>query len=336
MQDFRIDHPHNEASTLVAIHDHALLEARGWEVAFWIASDERPAREAIAALGRAKDGEWSVVPLKTTASAISDSKPAEDCETLTRAGSWIYVFGSQYGSKKGPLQPKRHFVGRFNEALVRSGKKSLHAELDLTRKPFVLHRLVNDALRKRRIALIAPPDDFVERTIELAREEKKAWADRVQPKDSAINVEGAAFLPNGHLLLGLRYPTTAVGHPLLVEVEGIDRLFEDGELSVAAVWIVESVGTKKAPAGVRELDARGARLHAILGALDNPGLEGAPNEHHVIAVPARKRGTTVRVTSKRIRRFDEDSNVEGLAVQDDGTVWYVHDDEQIRLAVASL
>ena len=30
------------------------------------------------------------------------------------------------------------------------------------------------------------------------------------------------------------------------------------------------------------------------------------------------------------------SNAEGLAVQDDGTVWYVHDDQQIRLTVAKL
>ena len=51
-----------------------------------------------------------------------------------------------------------------------------------------------------------------------------------------INVEGAAFrdgaeAPKGGsptLLLGLRFPVTAEGHPIVVEIEGIERLFKPG------------------------------------------------------------------------------------------------------------
>jgi streptogramin lyase len=61
----------------------------------------------------------------------------------------------------------------------------------------------------------------------------------------------------------------------------------------------------------------------------------APNEHVVIRVPKARR-KVVHVKAKRVRKLPKGSNAEGLAVQDDGTVWYVHDDEPIRLAVAKL
>lgn len=330
MHEVTIDHPNNEASALVAIHDHALLEAQGWDLAFWIASDEKPAAEALAALGRTKDGTWSVAQLRTKLSKSSTSKQAEDCETIARAGSWIYVIGSQFGSKKGVLQAKRHFFIRFNESQVRDMK----VEIELTRAPFVLHRLVNDAIRARRLALIERNDTFIEETLKAGKSKK--WGKLVDKGDHPINVEGAAFLPNGHILLGLRYPTTATGHPILIELERLDALFEGADPRIAAVWIIDNIGTKAAPTGIRELDARGASIHILTGDLDNPGVpDGAPNEHVVIRVPpARKK--TVRVKAKRVRKLPEGSNAEGLAVQDDGTVWYVHDDEQIRLGMAKL
>jgi hypothetical protein len=327
MKDIRIKHPHNEASALTAIHDHALLKAWKWEVAFWIVSDEKPAHKAVAALGRHKDGTWSVAPLRTTLTKGSDTKTAEDCETLTRAGSWIYVFGSQYGSKEGPLEARRHFIARFNESLVRPGKKALHADLDLARAPFVLHRLINDALRERKIALIAH-DDSAELDV------KKKWRDLVHEDDHAINVEGSSFLPNGHLLLGLRYPVTAQGHPILVEIERLDRLFKGKTPEIASIWIVTNVGSAKAPAGIRELDARGSVIHLIAGDIDDPKLTRPPSAHFKIVAKPRSLAAVKRVEAERIRTFRRDMHVEGIAVQDDGSVWYAHDDEEIRLTVA--
>ena len=329
MKDICIDHPHNEASALTAIHDHALLAEWGWEVAFWILSDEQPAHKSVAALGRGADGTWSVAPLRAKRTEGSDMKAAEDCETLTRAGSWIYVFGSQYGSKEGPLEPRRHFIARFNESLVTSGKKALHVDLDLARAPFVLHRLINDALRERDIALIEH-DDAAELDV------KKKWRDLVHADDYPINVEGSSFLPNGHLLLGLRYPCTAHGHPLLVEIERIDRIFEGKKPEVASVWIVENVGSAKAPAGIRELDARGSAIHMITGDIDDPSLDQPPCEHYKLVARAGRRTSIKRVEAQRIRTFPKKKHVEGIAVQDDGTVWYAHDDDKIRLSVAKV
>ena len=39
---------------------------------------------------------------------------------------------------------------------------------------------------------------------------------------------GAAFRIDGSLLLGLRFPVATDGRPIIVEVNGVERLFEPG------------------------------------------------------------------------------------------------------------
>jgi hypothetical protein len=359
MHKYVIDHPHNEASALILIHNQALLDAHDWDVAFWIVSDEEPAQKAIAALGHrrsdheAEDGQspgWEVRRLKCKLTKNSTDDPTEDCEALARAGSWIYVFGSHYGSKDGPLDPERHFVARFNEALVRIKGDHLKTELDVARPEFQLHRLVNDALRTRGIELIdrgpEAQEQFIGRTRTDVAAGRPDWKELVQPGDRPINVEGATFLPSGRLLLGLRYPVTADGHPIMVEIDGIDRFFshkDRGAPVVTRVLVLANVGTQKVPHGVRELDQRGSTIHVITGDLesspdksvllkDHPQGEQARSEHHTFQIPADPK--VVNVEGEVVRRFSEQANVEGLTVDDDGSVWYAHDDEQIRLHLA--
>lgn len=47
--------------------------------------------------------------------------------------------------------------------------------------------------------------------------------------DYPINIEGTTFRVDGTPLLGLRFPVAADGRPILVEFDGIERLFESGE-----------------------------------------------------------------------------------------------------------
>ena len=413
MREFVIDHPHNEASALIAIHNQHLLERFGWDVGFWIASDEHQAHQAIAALGRRrkarkrKGGGWQVVRLKCRRSKHA-SRDTDDCEAMARAGGWVYVFGSQYGGKGGPLDPRRHFVARFNESLVearrrRRGRRRLAATMDVARRPFLVHRLVNDALRasgldvigrgkrerkafitatrrgagprvRRRGRRLTAAMDVARRPflvhrlvndalraggidlIETRKHERKAFIKatrrgagggrprkRVRKRDHAVNVEGATFLPNGRLLLGLRYPVTAAGNPILVEVDGIDRAFERGrskEVCVTRVWTLRNVGSARRPKGVRELDQRGLTVHVITGDLesrpqdssiarDHPQATRARSEHWTFEVP--DDDAEVRLKAKRVRRFGRDANVEGFALFEHGCVWYAHDDERIRL-----
>ena len=348
MREFVIDHPHNEASALIAIHNHHLLRRFGWDVGFWVASDENPAHKAIAALGRRrkkrkrKDGGWQVVPLECRRSGRA-SRDTDDCEAMARAGGWIYVFGSQYGSKDGPLDPKRHFVARFNESLVETRGGRLKATIDVTRRPFLLHRLVNDALRQAELDVIPVRKRERKAFIKATRRDAGGRArKRVRKGDHAINVEGATFLPNGRLLLGLRYPVTAAGNPIVVEVDGIDRAFERGrgkEVCVTRVWSLRNVGSARRPKGIRELDQRGRTIHAITGDLesdpkdskivaDHPEATRARSEHWTFEVPD---DGEVRLKASRVRRFGRGANVEGFALYEDGCVWYAHDDERIRL-----
>jgi hypothetical protein len=344
-----IDHPHNEASAILGVQNRGLMELRGWDTAFWAVSDEQAGPEAVAVLGRhTESGRWEVERLRSTSAA---GKRTEDCETIARAGSWVYVFGSQYGSKDGPLEPKRHFVMRFNEALVEVRKKSLRAAIEVARAPFVLHRLINDALSEASIEVLPPGDELYAELVRASREEghkkKKTWRDLLRDGDSPVNVEGATFLPGGHLLLGLRYPVTSKGHPIVVELEGIDRLFEKGAQPprVVAVRVIRNIGSSSRPAGIRELDYLGGTVHAITGDLDSqpdksaivddhPEGTRAPNEHWTFPLVLGARGAT-QIKGQLIRRFTADATVEGLAL-DAGHVWYAHDHERIVLDVARL
>ena len=92
--------------------------------------------------------------------------------------------------------------------------------------------------------------------------------------DYLINIEGAAFRESG-ILLGLRFPTTAEGRPILVELEGIHRLFDpDGALpEVRGFWTADAVGKRGEIAGVRDLAlleaGEGEELHFVTGNVDS-------------------------------------------------------------------
>lgn len=349
MREFRIAHPRSEASGLLGIQNRHVLAAFEWDVGFWTISDERGAREAVAALGRRRrSGGWSVVRLDTRARGAARRKRTEDAETIARAGSWVYVIGSQFGTKDGRLQPRRHFVARFNEALVATDGDALRARLDVARRPFLLHRLVNDAVRDARIEIRGDRRAharFVGPALERGRARGRGWVRNVRPEDFPVNVEGAAFLPGGHLLLGLRYPVTEDGHPILIELEGIDRYFASGGRSpdVVAARVIANVGSERAPAGVRELDCLGGEIHVLAGDLDSkpeksallardPRAAKAPCEHWTVPL-AIGQDASVELRATRVRLLDGDASAEGLAIVGD-EVWYAHDDDQIRLSVA--
>ena len=349
MKTIRINHPSNEASALLGVQSRTLLDAHEWKFAFWAVSDESEAPDALSILGCSEEGEWNVKRLRSTLSKSSTDKKTTDGETIARAGSWIYVFGSQYGAKEGELEPARHFVMRFNESLVESDGDELRVEADLVRRPFVLHRIINDALQREQIDLLPPGkhlhDDLIA-TLERGEEKKKKWRDLLRKDDSPINIEGSTFLHGGHLLLGLRYPVTASGQPILVEVEGIDRMFDsDEELPrVIGFRIMTGVGTSKAPAGVRELDSTRDVVHVITGNLDSetkgsaivedhPEAIRRPCEHWIVPL-APLVGGLAKVEAELARTF-EDSSIEGIALEG-SRVWYAQDAKKIVLHVAEM
>lgn len=341
-----IDQPASEASALLAIQSRPVLEAHGWEMGFWTCSDEESIEKSLHALGKGKDG-WELVrPGKIR---TDPRVTTEDAEAMARIGPWVYIFGSHFGTKSGPLEPSRHFIARFREDRLQGRLDEVHLDIEIARGRFKLHRLLNDALRDSGLELLeagAEERRCIRETRKKGRKKGKKWTGRVLKGDWPIDMEGAAFRGDsgaGALLFGLRYPTTRDGHPILVEIEGIERLFRDppDDPTVRQLWVLEGVGSADEPRGIRALEEDGDALIAVTGSLDSAPEESAILHDHpegekadsclyrftLPKTPPRWLG----VESERMQDLKSETKAEGIAADSQGHLWYVMDDDRIRL-----
>ncbi len=351
----------NEASDLLPVTSRDVLDAHGWERGFWTVLDEGPVERSIALIGHragAADAEgWEIHPLRGLPGEHAGR--TEDAEACARLGDRVYVIGSHYGSKDGPLQARRAFVARFAEAAIDGHVADQPAGLEIARNGFRLHRAINDALRAADLDVVVPGERvrsaFIDATVRRGEERAKRWAGRVQPGDVPLNIEAAAFRPGGTLLLGLRFPVTADGHPVLVELAGVEGMFADPRAwpEVVALWRLEGDGLSPPGrmTGLRALSARGGDAYdAIAGSLDATGknsalLEDFPEGGDVHCshwrftlagadarpVPA-SGGVPVRaVSASLVRDFPDLRNVEGVS-SSGGRTFYVTDEDE-RIAV---
>ena len=352
-------HP-NEASGLVTIENEALLEEHGWELAFWAVLDEGEIEDCVAVLGHrrgaAMDEGWDIERLNAEPSFAGDAGKTEDAEAITHHDGFIYILGSHFGSKAGPLQPKRGFVARFRETDVQNVMDDPATGMEISRRSFALHRLINDALKENGPDLIPlgkqSYEAFIAKTIQRGEEENTKWAGLVREDDYPINIEGAAFRSNGTLLLGLRFPVSADGCPILIELEGIERLFEpDEELpEVKGFWVVDAVGRGGDIAGVRDLallpSAEGDELHLVTGNVDSrdkqsvlvqdyPGGRETVATHFRCTLPPDAHSGALK--AEYIREFATLPRVEGIAITADDRFFYVTDeDEGVHLRLTRL
>jgi hypothetical protein len=352
-------HP-NEASGLLMIGNQELLEEHGWDLGFWACLDESEIEDCVAAIGHHRgytDEEgWEIERLRAEASGAAGK--TEDAEAITRDEStgYVYILGSHFGGKDGPLQPKRSFVARFREADVGHVTEEPATELDVCRRSFVLHRLINDALEERGPDLIPLGEQshkaLIAATLRRGEKENKKWAGFVREDDYPINIEGAAFREGGTLLLGLRFPTTAEGRPILVELEGISRLFDpDGALpEVRGFWTADAVGKGGEMAGVRDLallkTGEGEELHLVTGNVDSrdkqsvliqdyPGGRETVATHFHCVLP--KDAHSGSLAAEFVREFPSLPRVEGMSVTPEGRTYYVTDeDEGVHLRLTRL
>ncbi len=323
----------NEASGLCPIEDEDVLTRRGWAQGFWVVLDEVAVGDGTVAVGRAPDGRWEAAPLPTTVAGAG----TEDGEDCVRVGPWIYIFGSHYGSKEGPLERERQFVARFREADALGPEP---VELEVTHTDFRLHRLLNDFLAESGVELwplaAAAREALVERTAaELAGDDEDGL---VEPRDAPLNIEGVAPAGNGAVLIGLRYPVTLEGHPLIIEVGGIARLFSGGLPEPRRVWVLADIGNRWAPAGIRGLAAaaEGDRIDVLTGNLDSTGKGSvlvdahpeaglARSAHFRFEIPAEGDGGSLETSF--VREFPGERRVEGVAVDRLGRTFYAIDEE---------
>ncbi len=322
----------NEASGLLLIRNQDLLDTHRWDRGFWVVLDEGPVEQCIAVIGHRRGmpvgGGWGIERLTADAPGGAETK---DAEALGRSNGWIYIFGSHFGGKAGPLQPERGFVARFRED--EAGDLS-HVRMEISRHSFVVHRLVNDALR----ALGPPIKPLHPRSREaFITATRDQGAELVHADDVPINVEGAAFRSDGSLLLGLRYPVAADGRPLLVDLDEVDALFADGTPTVRGFWRLGAIGRGGAMAGVRDLDLDGDELHVVTGNIDarekgsvlladHPEGQETVSTHWRCRLPAGARDGDL--DAERVREFPAFPRIEGIAVDDEGGFFYVSDEDE--------
>ena len=147
----------NEASDLTPVFAPPVLAERDWDLALATVLDEAPVEDAIAVLvhqAGASAGEgWRA--LRVAGRASRRKGATNDAEACAVRDGWLYVVGSQFGSKEGPLEPARSFMARVREdemleALANGGR----ARVDVGWLQFSLHRAVNDALAAASLELV--------------------------------------------------------------------------------------------------------------------------------------------------------------------------------------
>ena len=332
----------NEASGLLRVRSTALLEHFGFDRGFWAVLDEVDVGECVVLLGHAAGEDlsegWSVEKLDGKRDA--DAPLAKDAEAVASWDGQVYAFGSHHGHKEGPLLRDVQWVARFEESAAAPAARGqgLSAPVTVADNAFGLHRLINDALRDSGIPLIdlepATRGDFIDATIdELAGTPEEG---RVRAGDYPLNIEGADFAPDGTLLLGLRFPVTLEGHPLIVGLRGWERLFAEGLPDVVAIWHVDAIGRNGSLAGVRDLCTTGDELHVVTGDLDSagkgsvirsdyPGGTSTMATHFVARLEGTEGGG---LEAEVVREFPDSPRIEGIAVGEDGRFFYVSDEDE--------
>lgn len=342
LQSVDLDLHPNEASDLLPLESKRILKAQGWDRAFWSVLDEGAVEDSIAVIGHREGAEHDEDSWETARPRFRVNKrergKTEDAEACARHDGWIYVVGSHYGAKAGPLEKKRAFLARFREEDVESPLGEAQPAMEVAMNRFRLHRAVNDSLAAFGPPLLGPGPGVRESFITGARKGAgKRTADRLLGSDAPINIEGAAFDDAGTLLLGLRYPVTAGGHPIVAEASGVERLFESRRAApvVRRLWVLENVGTKRRPLGIRAVHRSGRDLHVIAGSLDAQDkgstlLEDHPEggkascAHYRVRLPESRDGGSVE--AELVHRFNL-PNVEGLSPGPGNRFYYVTDED---------
>jgi hypothetical protein len=341
----------NEASDLAELPPGPHLDELGWDRAYATVLDEASAERCLAVLGHRAGGGategWEARRVALTPSAaVGRTEDAEAC--AVRLGH-LWFAGSHFGSKEGPLEPRRAWFARLAlDDLWRAlGEGAEPAPVALVRNPFTLHRAINDALAGRELLPLGglAREVLVEATVARGAAKAKRWAGNVRDGDMPVNIEGMTFRRDGTMVLGLRHPVTAEGDALLVEVPDPDRLLDDPETVPGglAVRALRGVGRPEEPVGVRalQLDITTGELHAVLGSLDALGKDSvligdraqlgeAHCEHWRCPLPegAGQDGADGELRPQLAVGFPGERSVEGLAQMGDRTWLYIVDRDQ--------
>lgn len=296
LQRLRLTSKRREASSLLAVESTELLASLEADAAWWTCSDEGDLDEMMSIVGR-RGREWFIEPVELA----KGSKPRTDAEALARIGEHVFVIGSNFTTKSGKRDERRAFITRFVERSI-DGRVEADT-LDLG------SGLVDRAL------------DALDRTPLLD----------AKSSHDAVNVEGAAFIDDA-LVIGLRWPVSADGQPLLLRFAGAREILSgtdwsvDAFLRLDATVITVNVGaTPKRPAGVRAMTTHNRALHLVVGQTERDRAKGKTKPAAARHLQADWHGEELSVVE--LQRFEGFRRVEGLAPDVPGGWLYALDDE---------
>jgi hypothetical protein len=335
-------HP-NEASGLLRVGDQALLDHFDWDRGFWAVLDEVDVADCVVLLGHRAgepdDAGWQAQPLPGERSGTDER--VYDAEAVAAWQEWVYVFGSHHGGKDGPLKREVQWLARFRQADV-VGDTSAGVpgvSMNVVHTQFRLHRCLNDILAGSGLDLLPLAAGTRHAFIATAIDNLKGTDQDglVLDGDYPVNIEGADFSSDGDLLLGLRFPTSADGRPLVIQLSEWEGLFTEPMTmpQPVAVWEIDAVGRNGTLAGVRDLCVVGDELHVVTGDLDSAGKgsiirsdysEGTQtvSTHFVTTL---RDGAGGRIPARVVREFADNPRIEGIAADRDGVFFYVSDED---------
>lgn len=333
LRRIRLKAPINEASELLPINEPTVLTSLELDEGYWLAHDEggvstNASQSMVSIVGRTGD-EWLVRPVKLT-SADDLARPVTDAEALASHGGWVFVVGSGFVGANNKIDQRRSFISRFSPSRLDIKAKELVGEAETLDLGTTLLAAINNALARASVELIEPSSSV-----------QKAATKAVGKGARLINIEGAAC-SGSSLLLGLRWPTSVAGRPVMIEiVDGAHVLTSPwnadtpAELAAAEMHIHEVAvadASAKKPLGVRALfiDHVGG-LHAISGPTDRDmaaaKLKAGAYSHVSIDLEA---GTT-----QLIETFEGYRKVEALSERPVGGWLYGLDDEKAIVLLLS-
>jgi hypothetical protein len=334
----------NEASDLLPVHSTRLLTALGARRAFWTVLDEGPVEDCLALLVEGEDGGWQGRQVRTDAGP--EDGRTEDGEALAYTDGWVYVVGSHFGSKGGPLRPRRAFFARFREDDAVATARGRRVPLRVVRNQFRLHRALNDAFADAAIRPLKPGervhDRFIVETLARGAGGAKTWLARLAHGDVPCNVEAAAFNPAGNLLIGLRFPVTEAGEPILVEIADVSGMFDADPQTwptVVTAYALTGVTPEGALTGFRALHARpDGSYDAVIGSIDATGKGSILLDDHPMGGDVTSRHVRFRLPEsghEAVGETVEDlapfRNVEGLTELDGQRYFVTDEDHRIAL-----
>lgn len=299
LERLRLSSKRSEASALLAITSATVLDTLDADAAWWMCHDEGDL-DAMVSIATEHNNKWAVrtVPLQASGGRRTDA------EALARIDDTIFVFGSNFIDKSGRPDSRRAFIGRFSEREAIGGT----VDVDVLDVGGTLSDLVASALGPVALLEADEPEDLV-------------------------NLEGAGFVDDD-LMIGLRWPVTASGQPILVRIFGAAPMLLSSDWSSADLAAlnnqaiaIDVEATPKRPAGVRGLTITRGAIHLVVGQTERDltakKVKAATARHVRLALPVEG----ANALGHEVERFEGFRKVEGVAPTPAGGWVYALDDE---------